>query len=60
MLQETLRFDNRHFRKTLDKLACNVVDNQSSDDDVVSCQVTVVIKHPSIIKCGISLADVSH
>lgn len=45
---------------TLDKLARNVVDDQSSDDDVVNCRVTVVVKHPSIIKCGISLADVSH
>ena len=40
---------------TLDKLARNVVDDQSSDDDVVNCRVTVVVKHPSIIKCGISL-----
>ena len=28
MLHETLRFDNRHFRKTLDKLACNVFNTQ--------------------------------
>jgi hypothetical protein len=43
---------------TLDKSECNVVDRKSSDDDVVSCR-TVSIKHPSVIKCGISFADVS-
>ncbi len=40
---------------TLDKLARNVVDDQSLDDSVVSHRVMVVVKHPSAIKCGISL-----
>ena len=34
--------------------------NQSLDDNVVSYRVVVVTKRPSAIKCGISLADVSH
>ena len=29
--------------------------NQSLDDSVVNCRVVVVAKHPSVIKCGISL-----
>ena len=29
--------------------------NQSYDEYVVNCRVVVVAKHPSVIKCGISL-----
>ena len=37
----------------------NVDGNQSLDDSVVNCRVVVVSRHPSVIKCGISFADVS-
>jgi len=36
-----------------------VDDDHSTDDVVVSYRVVIVVKHPSVIKCGISFADVS-
>ena len=33
----------------------NVDGNQSYDEYVVNCRVVVVSRHPSVIKCGISL-----
>jgi hypothetical protein len=42
------------------KLECNVRSDQSLDDNVVTHRVMGVADYPSAIKCGISLADVSH
>ena len=40
-------------------LECNVRCDQSLDDSVVSHRVMIIADHPSVIKCGISFADVS-
>ena len=45
---------------SLGSLECNVRCDQSLDDSVVSHRVMIVADHPSVIKCGISFADVSH
>ena len=41
-------------------MARNVDDNHSTDDVVVSYRVIVVVKHPSVIKCGISFVVVEN